>query len=92
LGAQLRVFRGAVWFYLGITGIFLLLLQTFILQWSLRPLRRVVNELSKVQRGEAQRMTEHHPRELEPLTDSINAFIESERENLDRQRNTLADL
>ena len=37
-------------------------------------------------------MSERHPRELEPLTDSINAFIESERENLDRQRNTLADL
>ena len=37
-------------------------------------------------------MSERHPRELEPLTESINAFIESERENLDRQRNTLADL
>jgi two-component system sensor histidine kinase PhoQ len=37
-------------------------------------------------------MSERHPRELEPLTDSINAFIESERENLERQRNTLADL
>ena len=37
-------------------------------------------------------MSEMHPRELEPLTDSINAFIESERENLERQRNTLADL
>ncbi|HBK45215.1 MAG TPA: two-component sensor histidine kinase, partial [Xanthomonadaceae bacterium] len=73
-------------------GVVLLLLQAFILQWSLRPLRRVVNELTRVQRGAAQRMTEHHPRELEPLTDSINAFIESERENLERQRNTLADL
>ena len=92
LGAQLRVFRSKVWLWLGITGTVLLLLQAFILQWSLRPLRRVVNELTKVQRGEAQRMSEHHPRELEPLTDSINAFIESERENLDRQRNTLADL
>jgi two-component system sensor histidine kinase PhoQ len=37
-------------------------------------------------------MSEAHPRELEPLTDSINAFIHSERENLERQRNTLADL
>lgn len=92
LGAQLRVFRGRVWFYLGSAGIVLLLLQAFILQWSLRPLRRVVNELTKVQRGEILRMSEQHPRELEPLTESINAFIESERENLDRQRNTLADL
>lgn len=92
VGAQLRVFRGRVWFYLGTAGVFLVLLQALILQWSLRPLRHVVNELTKVQRGEAQRMSEQHPRELEPLTDSINAFIESERENLDRQRNTLADL
>lgn len=92
LGAQLRVFRGAVWFWLGVTGLILLLLQTLVLQWSLRPLKRVIIELTKVQRGERERMSELHPRELEPLTASINAFIESERENLDRQRNTLADL
>ncbi len=92
LGAQLRVFRTAVWFYLGSAGIVLLLLQAFILQWSLRPISHVINELAKVQRGQAQRMSEQHPPELEPLTQSINAFIESERENLDRQRNTLADL
>jgi len=92
LGAQLRVFRGRVWFWMGGAGLILLLLQTVILQWSLRPMRRVITELTKVQRGETERMSERHPRELEPLTDSINAFIESERENLERQRNTLADL
>lgn len=92
LGAQLRVFRTSVWFYLGSAGIVLVVLQVFILQWSLRPLKRVVNELTKVQRGALNRMSERHPRELEPLTESINALIESERENLERQRNTLADL
>ncbi len=40
LGAQLRVFRGRVWFNLGGAGLILLVLQAFILQWSLRPLRR----------------------------------------------------
>ncbi len=92
LGKQLRVFRNAVWFWLGVTGLILLLLQSLVLQWSLRPLKRVINELTRVQRGQRERMSEMHPRELEPLTDSINAFIESERENLERQRNTLADL
>ncbi len=92
LGEQLRVFRKALWGYLGGAGLILLLLQGVILRWSLLPLRQVIAELKRVQRGEASRMSEHHPRELEPLTDSINAFIESERENLDRQRNTLADL
>ena len=92
LGDQLRVFRAAVWFYLGSAGIVLLLLQAFILQWSLRPLRRVINELIRVQQGLAVGMSTQHPRELAPLTESINALIESERKNLDRQRNTLADL
>jgi two-component system sensor histidine kinase PhoQ len=92
LKAQLRVFRGALWVYLGSAGLILLLLQVLILNWSLKPLQRVITELTRVQRGQASRMSGNHPRELQPLTDSINAFVESERENLDRQRNTLADL
>ena len=92
LGEQVKVFRQALWRYLGGAGLILLLLQAVILRWSLLPLRQVIAELKRVQRGQATRMGERHPRELEPLTESINAFVESERENLDRQRNTLADL
>ncbi len=92
LSRQIGVFREALWRYLGGAGLILLLLQALILRWSLLPLRRVILELKRVQRGLASRMRENHPRELEPLAESINAFIESERENLDRQRNTLADL
>lgn len=92
LPQQVRVFRGALWGYLGVAGLVLLLLQAAVLRWSLRPLRRVIAELNRVQRGQADRMTELHPRELEPLTESINALVESERQNLERQRNTMADL
>ncbi|NUS39745.1 MAG: sensor histidine kinase [Lysobacter sp.] len=92
LPAQVRVFRQALWGYLGSAGLVLLLLQSVVLRWSLQPLRKVIGELKRVQRGQLARMSTQHPRELEPLTESINAFIESERENLDRQRNTLADL
>ncbi|MCF7221397.1 sensor histidine kinase [Marilutibacter chinensis] len=92
LRRQVAVFREALWRYLGGAGLILLLLQGLILRWSLRPLKRVVDELKRVQRGLLSRMSGRHPRELEPLTESINAFIESERENLERQRNTMADL
>ncbi len=92
LSRQIRVFRQALWGYLGGAGLVLLLLQALILRWSLWPLRQVIIELKRVHRGAQARMSERHPRELEPLTESINAFIQSERENLDRQRNTLADL
>ncbi|MBB1058955.1 ATP-binding protein [Marilutibacter spongiae] len=92
LSRQVAVFREALWRYLGGAGLILLLLQGLILRWSLRPMRRVIDELKRVQRGLLSRMSGRHPRELEPLTESINAFIESERENLERQRNTMADL
>lgn len=92
LDAQIVVFRRALWGYLGGAGVVLLLLQVLVLRWSLWPLRRVIGELKRVQRGALSRMSGKHPRELEPLTESINAFIQSERENLDRQRNTMSDL
>lgn len=92
LGRQVAIFRAALWRYLGGAGMVLLLLQMWVLRWSLRPLRDVIGELKRVQAGTAAGMSEAHPRELEPLTESINAFIHSERENLERQRNTLADL
>ncbi|MFT3754991.1 MAG: sensor histidine kinase [Pseudoxanthomonas sp.] len=92
LSAQMRVFRSALWVNLGGAGVILLLLQGVVLRWSLRPLNDMAGELDKVQSGEIERMSGEHPRELTPLADSINALIDSERENLDRQRNTLADL
>ncbi len=92
LADQMATFRAALWGYLGGAGAVLLLLQTVVLGWSLRPLRDVINELKRVQAGTAAGMSEAHPRELEPLTESINAFIQSERENLEHQRNTMADL
>src|SRR3546814_17127634 len=64
LARQIRVFRTALWGYLGIAGAVLLLLQTLVLRWSLWPLRNVVNELKRVQRGQAIRMSAHHQREL----------------------------
>jgi two-component system sensor histidine kinase PhoQ len=92
LGQQISVFRRALWGYLGAAGLLLLGVQIIALLWSLQPLRRVTRELQRVQRGVAEGMSGSHPRELAPLAESINAFIVSERENLDRYRNTLSDL
>src|SRR3546814_5373911 len=75
LARQIRVFRTALWGYLGIAGAVLLLLQTLVLRWSLWPLRNVVNELKRVQRGQATRQSAHHPRELEPLTEIGRAHV-----------------
>jgi two-component system sensor histidine kinase PhoQ len=92
LAAQISVFRRALWGYLGAAALLLLGVQIGVLRWSLQPLSRVAREMARVRSGEAERLQGPHPRELEPLTGSINAFIASEREHMERYRNTLADL
>ncbi len=89
---QVRVFRRALWGYLGIATIALLIVQLFVLRWSLLPLRDVERELARVRKGQAQQMSGWHPRELETITESINGLIDSERSHLERSRNTLSDL
>ncbi|HEX5755347.1 MAG TPA: ATP-binding protein [Arenimonas sp.] len=92
IARQVEVYRRALWAYLGLAAGLLLIVQAFVLRWSLRPLRMVELELARVQRGDSQRLSGSHPRELAPLADSINAFVESERTHLERSRNTLSDL
>lgn len=92
LDYQVSVFRRALWGYLGAAGLLLIGVQVLVLRWSLQPLRKVLRELQRVQRGEDERLTGRHPRELAPLTDSINSLIETEREHRDRYRHTLTDL
>lgn len=92
LEAQLGVYRRTLWTWLAGLGVVLLLVLVLVLRWSLRPLRRVVRDLARVERGEAERLPGGYPRELEGLTQNVNDFIESEREQRARYRNTLSDL
>jgi two-component system sensor histidine kinase PhoQ len=72
--------------------VLLLLVQMLVLRWSLHPLRRLERELQRVQRGVSARLSGRHPPELEQITGSVNALIESEHAHLDQSRNTLSDL
>lgn len=89
---QVEVFRRALWVWLGIAAVALLLVQLLVLRWSLLPLRGVERELQRVRTGQTDRLSGSHPRELEQLTESVNGLIESERTHLERSRNTLSDL
>ena len=86
------VFRRSLVFWLASLGVMLILLQMLLLRWSLTPLRKVANEMSRVERGEREHLGDQYPLELTGLTERINAFIDSEREQRVRTRNTLADL
>jgi len=89
---QINQFRNELWGWLIGVTLVLLLTQGVILRWSLAPLREVAMDLNKVKAGEMQRLSEHYPDEISGLTEGINTFIDSERAQRDRYRNTLADL
>jgi two-component system sensor histidine kinase PhoQ len=92
LDEQVAVFRRTLWSYLGVATLLLLLVQGLVLRWSLRPLKGVEAELQGVQTGDVARLGDSHPRELRPLTEAVNALIDSERGNVESVRRTLGDL
>ena len=84
--------RRSLVFWLSSLGVMLILLQLLLLRWSLTPLRKVASEMTRVERGESEHLDNQYPQELTGLTERINAFIDNEREQRTRYRNTLADL
>jgi two-component system, OmpR family, sensor histidine kinase PhoQ len=92
LEAQMNVFRRTLLAYLGGLGVLLLLLLFAVLRWSLQPLRKVTADLARVERGAQECLSDGYPLELSGLARSLNDFIQSERDHLQRYRNTLADL
>lgn len=78
--------------WLSVLGVMLIVLQLFLLRWSLTPLRKVASDMSRVERGDSEQLDSQYPVELTGLTERINAFITNEREQRTRYRHTLADL
>lgn len=90
--AEVGRFRRSLVIWLGAAAVVLLMLQGTILRWSLAPLRRAAQELGAVQSGAQARLLQVYPRELQGLTDNLNALLETERRQLTRYRDGLADL
>jgi two-component system sensor histidine kinase PhoQ len=90
--ARIAGFRRTLWSWLGAAGLFLLVAQTWVLRWSLGPLRRVAKELHEIESGERARLADDYPKELRPLTRNVNALLTSASGRLQRHRDSLSDL
>ncbi|KAF3976894.1 MAG: GHKL domain-containing protein [Methylococcales symbiont of Iophon sp. n. MRB-2018] len=89
---QVDGFRLTLRTWLFFIGILLVFIQYFVLRWSLKPLRIIVNDLEEIEAGKKTRLNGYYPFELKGLADNLNALISSERAHLERYRNTLSDL
>lgn len=85
-------YRKELFFWLGMAGLLLLGMQAVSLRWGLKPLGQVVNELDQIENAQQTKIEGDYPFEIAQLSRRINLFIENERKNLQRYRNTLGDL
>ncbi len=85
-------FQRSLWYWLGGTGLVLLITQVVILRWSLRPLHDVANDLHAIENGDKKRLAGDYPTELNRLTNNINTLLDHEQSRRQRYKNSLADL
>ena len=84
--------RRELWRWFGGAALALLLLQGVILRRTLAPLRRVAADLRAIEAGRAERLTGLYPRELQGLTENLNALLDQAESHLARYRHALGDL
>ncbi len=92
LDAQQAAFRATLWRWLGGVALVLLLTLLALVRWGLRPLRDMSDAVERLESGESVRIEGPIPRELQGLSDNLNALIELSGERQTRVRNSLADL
>lgn len=85
-------FRRSLWLWFAGLSVALLVVQALNLNWGLRPLRRVDEEVREIEAGRREQITGEYPRELVPLTSNLNRLITQNQESLRRYRNALGDL
>jgi len=85
-------FKGEVFAWLSISGIVLLVVFVYALNFSLRPLRMAQRQIELVSLGEAVKVEGDFPKELVPLTSSINQLLDSEARQKNRFRDSLGNL
>lgn len=92
LHEQTASFQRSLWYWLGGTGLVLLIVQYIILRLSLRPLAEVAVDLHAIETGAHKRLSSNYPKELKQLTQNINNLLDHEESRRERYKNSLADL
>jgi two-component system sensor histidine kinase PhoQ len=88
----IKQFRYIVWRWLSVAAILIIVIQYFLLRWGMQPLRQVTIALQDIEAGKTEKIEGAFPPEIKPLTDNINFFIQSEREQRKRYGESMANL
>jgi len=85
-------FRGQLALFLGLLWLVLVLAAWIQVHLGLHPLKRVRREVEAMRKRPAARLSDDHPREIEPLASAINDLATAREHDLARARKRAADL
>ena len=92
LDSQISLFRKNLWGWLAGVSFILIVIQTLILRWGLKPLRHVAEDLIKIEQGKTKKLTSEYPKEITPLTNNLNQLLNSSQQQLTRYRDALGNM
>jgi len=90
--AQLAAFRRQLFTWFGAVALIMLFSISVVMRGLLKPLRQIESEISDVEAGKRQALSDDFPDELTSVARNMNLLIGSERGRLERYRNTLDNL
>ncbi len=89
---QVNEFRTQISIWLWVTTIIIVVVLNIAMRISLKPLKNAQEQIEKVREGDKSKVEGDFPKELEPLTSSINSLLEVEALQKRRYRDSLGNL
>jgi two-component system sensor histidine kinase PhoQ len=90
--AQVAIFRRQLFTWFAAVALIMLFSISVVMRGLLRPLRQIEAEISEVEEGHRQSLSDDFPTELTSVARNMNLLIGSERARSQRYRNTLDNL
>jgi len=85
-------FKQQLWTWLILLLIVFVVVQLIWLQWTLKPLNTLTNELENIEQGNQNSLRNQYPIELAQVTTQLNTLLNTEQNQRKRYRNALSDL
>ncbi len=92
LNAQGARFRGQLFTWFAAVALIMLFSISLVMRGLLKPLRQIESEISEIEGGRRQALSDDYPDELSSVARNMNLLIGSERGRSERYRNTLDNL
>jgi two-component system sensor histidine kinase PhoQ len=89
---EISHYQRALILWLGGIALLLIITQIVVMKWGLRPLKQLASDIDDIEQGTKHQINTAYPKELAPLTASLNKLIDSENTQQQRYKNALADL